>query len=656
MKEKRTMKKRIEKIVVCFCTLLLTVTAMPLTAFARKVNTPKEEVVYISIHPDGSLKEIHVVNSFEPEDDGQILDYGEYEELRNMTTVDKINYENGKITINTGAGKLYYEGKLTDKEMPWLIVIHYNLDGKEYLAEDIAGKSGKLKLTMSIQRNPRAEASFFNGYALQATFLLDTKKCKNIVAEGATIANVGKNKQITYTILPGRETQIEITSTVEAFEMEGIAINGVRLSMDMDIDEADYQDKLDEITDAVTELDDGVGSLKEGTGKLQTGADELYDGTDKLYQGISTLGDGVNTLYSATGTLVTKVGELHSGVGSLSGGINELSDGLGDLAGKNAELTGAAFSVFESLCVAAETQLSANGITVDLTPANYADVLNGISGSIDTTAVREQAYQAALKQVTAQINAQAEQLYEAYVQSLQAAGQNVSVDDLTEEEKEGIRNQAIQEMMNSSEVQTQIENAVSSAGSAITAGISSLKSQLDSYNTFYQGLLAYTSGVGYVASGAVSLQNGANTLYSGIDLLHTSVYELHAAVGELREGTTQLDDGAKEVNEGVKELSDGAKKLDDGARELADGTGKFTDEVSGLDSKVEEEIDSLLSSVLGEEEEIVSFVSEKNTQIRSVQFVIKTDAIQVTEAETVVEEVQESVSFWEKLTELFKGE
>lgn len=171
------------------------------------------------------------------------------------------------------------------------------------------------------------------------------------------------------------------------------------------------------------------------------------------------------------------------------------------------------------------------------------------------------------------MQAQANQLYEAYVQSLQAAGQSISTDDLTEEQKEGIlRNQAIQEMMNSSEVQTQIENAVNSAGSTVAAGISSLKGQLD-----------------------------------------------------------------------------------DGARELVDGTGKFTDEISGLDSKVEEEIDSLLSSVMGEEVETVSFVSEKNTGIKSVQFVIKTDAIQVAEAEEAMKEVQEPLSFWEKLVQLFKG-
>ena len=99
---------------------------------------------------DGSVKEIYVVNIFELDDAGKIIDYGEYETLRNMTTTDNIGYSYSKVTIDTDAGKLYYEGKLNSNVMPWKIDIHYYMDGKEYSAKDIAGKSGALKITMSI--------------------------------------------------------------------------------------------------------------------------------------------------------------------------------------------------------------------------------------------------------------------------------------------------------------------------------------------------------------------------------------------------------------------------------------------------------------------------------------------------------------------------
>ena len=48
-----------------------------------------------------------------------------------------------------------------------------------------------------------------------------------------------------------------------------------------------------------------------------------------------------------------------------------------------------------------------------------------------------------------------------------------------------------------------------------------------------------------------------------------------------------------------------------------------------------------------------SFVSEKNTEIESVQFVIKTDAISVNDAPQEEETVQETLTFWQKLLRLF---
>lgn len=51
-----------------------------------------------------------------------------------------------------------------------------------------------------------------------------------------------------------------------------------------------------------------------------------------------------------------------------------------------------------------------------------------------------------------------------------------------------------------------------------------------------------------------------------------------------------------------------------------------------MDKKIQEEIEEILGNIGGEETETVSFVSEKNTKVDSVQFVIKTEAIEKAEA------------------------
>lgn len=51
--------------------------------------------------------------------------------------------------------------------------------------------------------------------------------------------------------------------------------------------------------------------------------------------------------------------------------------------------------------------------------------------------------------------------------------------------------------------------------------------------------------------------------------------------------------------------------------------------------------------------EIRSFVSEKNTNVESVQFVIKTGAVEKPEVVQTVEDEPQQMSLWEKFLKLF---
>ena len=124
-------------------------------------------------------------------------------------------------------------------------------------------------------------------------------------------------------------------------------------------------------------------------------------------------------------------------------------------------------------------------------------------------------------------------------------------------------------------------------------------------------------------------------------------------MGELSEGATELNSGMAELNSGTKSLNDGAKELNDGALELSEGTQEFADGTSGMNDEVSDEIDSLISSMSGSDVEINSFVSEQNTNTKSVQFVIKTEAIQIQEVESIDIVEEENLNFWQKLLRLF---
>lgn len=198
-----------------------------------------------------------------------------------------------------------------------------------------------------------------------------------------------------------------------------------------------------------------------------------------------------------------------------------------------------------------------------------------------------------------------------------------AVASLTEEQKAEIREAYIQQMMASDDVTSQINAAVATV-SAAAKQVSELKGQLDSYGVFYQGLVAYTDAVSSAAAGAKSLKLNMDTLYSNTGKLKLSVGELSDAVGELYDGTG----------------------------ELTDGTTEFVDKTSDMDTQISDEIDSMTASFSGGDGDAVSFVSEKNTNVNAVQFVIKTAAIE--KAETTVDDVAESapLTFWQKLLRL----
>lgn len=646
-------------------------------AFAEEISSEKEEVIYVITDASGNVSDVEAVNIFSG---GDIVDHGDYSAVKMLNTTDNITLDGDKVTFSSDAERVYYQGTMKNTEIPWNISIRYFLDGKEYPAEEIAGKSGSLEIHFSVSKNDKCKDGFYENYALQASFTLDTERCTNISADGATAANVGNNKQLSYTILPGKGIDAVIKADVTDFEMSAAAINGVRLNLNFEIDDSALTEKTDDLVNAVDSLDSGAS-------ELNSGAKEISE---------------------ATGTLNEKVGELHTGVGSLTDGAGSLYSGLSEITDKNDDLTDAAYKAYEGLCSAAETSLNSklkeNGIDpVTLTPSTYSSVLSSLLDKMNADTVYQQAYQAALRQVTQQVKEQENTLYLGYIQSQsdtiiseyiasqadalyeKAASQAVyekliqsgysdgqataflqseqgkaavskaldemtdeqrsqicstavssltddqkeqiiqgALASLTDEQKKQIRDAYIQQMMSSDEVTSRLNEAVAAVNSAAEQ-ISALKEQLDGYGTFYSGLSDYTAAVSSAESGADTLKQNMDKLYDSTGTLQTSVGKLNDAIGELYDGT----------------------------QKLYDGTSEFADRTSNIDTQISDEINSITSSISGDDSDTVSFISDKNSNVDSVQFIIKTEAIEKPEAAESAVSEEETLTFWQKLLRLF---
>ena len=275
-----------------------------LTVQAAGKPTAKEEVVYINLTSSGETASVDVVNIFDLAQPGRIVDYGAYSGVRNMTTTDPVSFDGQTVTIDTAqAGRLYYEGTLPGAEMPWDVSIRYTLDGAERTAAEVAGASGALTIHLTVKENTRCRGDFFDTYALQISLTLDGDKCQDIRADGATAANVGSDKQLNYTILPGKGADIALSAQVTDFAMDAIAINGIPLSLDVEVDDQALLDQVTDLTDAIAQLDEGAGALSDGAAELTTGADEAAAGASALYEGASSLYSGAGSLHAGSASV-----------------------------------------------------------------------------------------------------------------------------------------------------------------------------------------------------------------------------------------------------------------------------------------------------------------------------------------------------------------
>ena len=644
-------------IAIAMSGLILTSNLFTSTSLAVSKSSEKEEVIYINLDSSGNIEKIYAVNIFK---DKNITDYGSYTEVKNMNTSDKINYSNGVVTVNNSRDKLYYEGIMhNDTDIPWDISITYKLDGKEYTADEIAGKSGKLEMHISIKENKNTKSKFFDNYALQTSLQLDTNLCKNIKSDGATVANVGGYKQLTYTIMPKTEKDINISCDVVNFEMGSISINGIKLNLGIDsntIDTSELTDQISELQDAVSELDNGANELNNGANELNNGAKTLSDGINTIQEALDTLNSkssdlngGSSEVYKALKTIQSALKDV-----SVSGDdLSKLSQASTSIKSGIDELVGGLKTVDSSI----DSYYSALAKAGLKNPRDLAEKNNQAISNLNITNTQRVLYDAyvsggvpavtnKLAQLAQSGDAEAITLYkqvdagnkDAVTNYITQAGTLISVETLLKANTSYIEG--------SNTLISGIDSALDSSSSQtnLMTGALTLQSSYKEFDTAIQNLV---SSLGNLMANMTTLKGGIDKLVENYTVLDGGINEYTGAVNQISQGYNQICDGALDLVKGTSTLYDGTKTL-------VDGTGEFSDKTSNMDDEVDEKIDSMLDEFTGSDFEVESFVSDKNKNVESVQFVIKTPviAIEKEEVEEYVEE--ESLTVWQKILKLFR--
>lgn len=331
-------------------------------------DADKDESVYLISDANGNVNKTIVVDHLKNKDKKDTLeDASNLSDIENVKGKEKFTQSGDKLTWQAGGKDIYYQGTATE-EPPVTQKVTYYLDGKEISPEDLAGKSGKVKIrfdytnTTSYTETVNGEKQTVSVPFAAITGLVLGDGFENIeVTNGKAEVSDSSSVVLGYA-LPGLKDSLgikdkdldgdvnipeymEMTADVENFSMPAamtFVVNASDYVSTDGIDTSDLDDMINDLKDASTQLQDGSKTLAEGTdtladglstlqsklGTFASGVGTLQNGLKTYTDGVSTLSGGLNTLGSSTGALVSGADKLNSGAGQLASGSATLKDGL----------------------------------------------------------------------------------------------------------------------------------------------------------------------------------------------------------------------------------------------------------------------------------------------------------------------------------------
>lgn len=547
----------------------------------------------------------------------------------------KVSYKlDGKaVSADEIAGK---SGKAT---------IRFDYVNKQYSEVTIDGKTEKIYVP----------------FVMLTGLMLDNDVFTNVEVSNGKLINDGDRTVVAGFALPGLKENlaldsgkieipdyVEITADVKNFSLTTtltLATNSLFNEFDTSkLNTADdLQAQLNELTSGMSKLIDGSSELYGGLTTLLSKSKELAAGVDKLASGTNELASGTAALNAGLNTLVSKNGDLTAGAAKVfdtllatvttqfsDNGItvsltkenykSELNSLLSNPTdAQKAELIAVANSTIEAKLKennvpepyykAVKVMLAeklAAGKTLEAAMAEIAPVLT------NATVVNEVSANTAIT-VNADVYARltaggvpAEQagLIAKLCTYLSLQNGQPAVSNITAATAMATDAQTVLAAMNDSSADAKINAlCLKLALSTLKPSVETAVTSLDSYNEFYQGILAYTGGVKSASDGSAKVNAGA---------------------AELKNGAEQLKAGTEQLVPGVEQLADGSKQLADGIKELNE---KGISKITGLAGKDLQNLVDRVKATVEVSKSYKSFAGISDEADGSVKFIYKTDEV-----------------------------
>lgn len=620
-------------------------------------DTDKKETVYVEMNADGTVTKTTVSDVLKVKGKDNISDVSDLTDITNISGDEAFTTDNGKLIWENKGKNISYQGTTT-KSAPIDIKVSYYLDDKEISPEDLAGKSGKVKIVYDYTNNSKEVAGNFVPFITLTGMILDDN-FSNVTVDNGKVVDYDDNKIVVGYAAPGFKDHLldtidkakDYISDIDIPESVTVTADVKDFSMDMaltvatsELGDIDLKDTLDfsDIEEKMDELKDGTDELVNGATKLNNGANELKSGSSKINSGASDIAKYTSTLSDGTKELLGKysifnqslleaLASADDGAGKLNKGAKDLSSGLAT-----------AKAAFEDTKKSQGLNNGAKALNKGAKEANagvkqLAQTLQGTPSSI----------QAQIDGIIAKLNA--------------ATGGLISSEKVLNQIVEGI-NGAVAKGMDLNTVLTAkgldvntyytllqayysvqtLESVKSTFEAQISASAADIQKLLAGMDSLEAGTTSLSSGVTKLYSGIKQLNTGAATLAKGTADLKSGTGELKSKIGaaspQIKSGIGTVNSGASQISDGAKTLAAGTKTLDNGIVTLANGTKDLKDgtiklnkegiskitEIFGEDTK---DAVNKIEDVLNAGKKYNSFSGINSDMSGDVKFIFKTAEI-----------------------------
>lgn len=405
-------------------------------------DADKDESVYLISDANGNVNKTIVVDHLKNKDKKDTLeDASNLSDIENVKGKEKFTQSGDKLTWQAGGKDIYYQGTATE-EPPVTQKVTYYLDGKEISPEDLAGKSGKVKIrfdytnTTSYTETVNGEKQTVSVPFAAITGLVLGDGFENIeVTNGKAEVSDSSSVVLGYA-LPGLKDSLgikdkdldgdvnipeymEMTADVENFSMPA--------AMTFVVNASDYVS-----TDGIdtSDLDDMINDLKDASTQLQDGSKTLAEGTDTLSDGLSTLQSKLGTFASGVGTLKSGLKTYTDGVSTLSGGLNKLNSNVPTLSNGITTLNSSAKSLNDGVALLNAT------VSAKFTDSEKKTLLDQVHSTLESqkSEIEKQAQTTVASQKTA-IQKQAQSAVDLQKTDIQKQAQSTVADQKEDIEK-----------------------------------------------------------------------------------------------------------------------------------------------------------------------------------------------------------------------------